>query len=60
MRVAPEETNGGSHDDAMGSSSRGRERVRPGRRGHLPMRVAPMLLVGMILLVLGVLSIAVL
>lgn len=30
----------------------------PGRRGHLPLRVAPMLLVGLILLVLGVLSTA--
>lgn len=32
--------------------------LRPGRRAHLPLRVAPMLLAGMILLVLGVLSTA--
>ncbi|MEE6211110.1 hypothetical protein U3A55_13250 [Salarchaeum sp. III] len=36
----------------------GLRRVWPGRRAHLPLRVAPMLLVGMILLVLGVLSTA--
>jgi len=34
----------------------GPDRAVPGCRAHLPLRVAPMLLVGMILLVLGVLS----
>ncbi|WP_227260884.1 hypothetical protein [Salarchaeum japonicum] len=39
-------------------SARVPSRLWPGRRAHLPLRVAPMLLVGMILLVLGVLSTA--
>mgnify|MGYP000400847201 CR=1 FL=1 len=33
-----------------------RSGYRPGTRGYLPLRVAPMLLVGLILMVLGVLS----